>query len=147
MLNNAKPEWRIISVIVVGLAAFSLAILIRVSIDERIRWPKQLFLALKLGVDPTIFSGPFPVPYYEGKLNRGDSRTQVHVLVQNYSQVFHCGQEREIYYYFGKSDNYALRFEVWYDAQGNYDGISGEDDNSRSISTKGCVLGRLVETP
>jgi len=46
-----------------------------------------------------------------------------------------------VYYYLSSDDSRALRFEIAYDRDMNFDSLGTEDVNQRTISVDGCVPG------
>lgn len=102
-------------------------------------------LAAQLGIDPqTLDRYPyFPLDYFLEVLKPGMSRQEVHQMVRGYKKVFRCGQYAEVYYYYSQDDRRALRMEIIYDEQERYREIRGEDPDSRTISTTGCIPGQF----
>ena len=49
----------------------------------------------------------------------------------------------KVYYFFDDRDTKALRFMIFYDKQSNFERIQGEDTDSKSIWTNGCIEGTL----
>jgi len=108
---------------------------------------QQITLASQWNVEISDFPSRayFPVGYFERQLRPGTPIAQVHSLVQGYAKAYKCSGNREVYYYFSFYDNWALRFEIWYDADMRVQAIQGEDEDSRSIQVNGCMYGLLSD--
>ena len=107
---------------------------------------KQADLAQRLGIDRDAYPdiSTFPINYFLVTLKPGMTKSEVHEIVKEYERVLHCRRYSEIYYYYSKDDDKALRFEVFYDEEGKYFDISGEGDSSK-LYDEGCVPGLLSE--
>jgi hypothetical protein len=127
------------------LGSISLLVLCSLTISSCRYRRGQLELAEQLNV--TIGDYPytdiFPAGYFDTILIPGMPIEEVHEKVLGYEKVIHCGTYKEVYYYFGTEDDKALRFEVLYDDDFGYEKLETEDDDSRTIYTKGCVKGLL----
>ena len=68
-------------------------------------------------------------------------------MIQGYEKVLHCDQWSEIYYYYGIDlDNEdTLRFEIFYSKDLEYENLSGEESDSRTIGEDGCTPGLMGE--
>jgi len=107
---------------------------------------KERDLAQRLGVDRDAYpeNASFPTSYFYETLKPGiTTRKEVHEIVTEYELVLRCSWDSEVYYYYSKDDNKALRFEIWYES-GKYYKISGEDDSYR-INAESCVPGLLPD--
>lgn len=134
----------IILIVTIGIAACVGDVWL--SWNPQVIWrSQQQTLAESLGVVREDGSLPsnFPVGYFRTKLVKGTDILEVHRLVQGYTKVLACNGRREVYYYFSWRDEWALRLEVVYDENLLVKGINGEDEDSRSIGTKGCFEVRL----
>ena len=110
---------------------------------------EQEKLASQLGIKINDYPYPysFPISYFDTILQPGMSMEVVHGVIRGYEKVWKCSDSREIYYYFSTNDDTALRFQVFYYLhQFTYEKLQGEDDDSRSIITRGCVPG-LINKP
>lgn len=87
----------------------------------------------------------FPLGYYESVLVPGMSVHDVHALIKGYDIVYNCYGTDELYYYFSKDENDAVRFKIYYSTQQTYENILGEDNNSRTLSVGECIKGPLPE--
>jgi hypothetical protein len=107
---------------------------------------EQQRLALELGVDPMDYppAQVFPFPYFAKVLQVGMPIQDVHTAVRGYKASYRCPLEEEIYYFLTDRDDTALRFMIFYDQNLRLRGLVGEDDDSRTITTKGCEPG-LIE--
>jgi hypothetical protein len=143
------PRWNIGKVILFmdrkKLRALLLVLLLSLS---ACRSQQQQRLAEELGVDTQKYpiTYGFPATYYHSILTEDMTIKEVHNLIRGYTKVFRCGDHQETYYYFSDGDRTALRFEVWYD-EGKFNGIVGEDSDSRTIRIEDCEPGRLPEKP
>lgn len=109
---------------------------------------KQQYLAQRLGVEINAYppTSAFPINYFVSELEPGVTTIkEVHAIVKQYERVLHCRKYAEIYYYFSNDDNAALRFQIFYDENGKYSKIIGEDDDSATLYTAECVPGLLSE--
>jgi len=103
---------------------------------------------LKININDYPWPSVFPIGYYYELLKPGMSIDEVHKIITNYDEVYACGKLSEIYYYFSKDDENALRFRVLYEKDTlNYFMIQGEDSNSRDINVENCVKGKTQENP
>lgn len=103
-------------------------------------------LAQRLGIDRDAYpgKGSFPISYFYDTLKPGVTTIkEVHEIVTEYELVLRCYGTWEVYYYYSKDDDTALRFEIWYDG-GKYAKMLGEDD-SYKINTESCGRGLLPE--
>jgi hypothetical protein len=125
-------------ILIIGLPhAFS-------KVQEHALKDKQEKLAKDLGAKIEDYPVEFPVGYFYGVLKPGMTLDEVHNIVQGYGVVYNCWGFMELYYYFGKTENDAIRFALTYDEQGHYDGMKGEDRNSRILGlSEGCYEGLL----
>jgi hypothetical protein len=114
-------------------------------------WPyilEQKKLAQSLGVEINDYpaSYAFPVGYFHEILQPNMTLNEVHTIVRGYISVYNCGY-KEVYYYFSKNDNRAIRFEVIYkpadDGEYLFLKLQTEDDNSRSIHVEKCKSGLI----
>ena len=111
---------------------------------------KQELMAQELGVKVNDY-GPairFPWGYLRVRLIPGMSVKQVHQIIPNYEAVYRCETDSipsEIYYFFSKDDDKALRIEVVYDEHKRYQFLRPEDKNSAKISVRNCEPGYLDE--
>jgi len=106
---------------------------------------EQEKLAAKFGVRIDDFHSPmaFPIGYYDMILKPGMEREEVHRAIQDYEKVLQCWELSEIYYYFSEDDMKAIRIKVVYDETGHFRFLEGEEPDSRTIRTGGCVPGLL----
>jgi hypothetical protein len=113
---------------------------------------KQEELASRFGVNikDYPFETDFPSGYFYSVIKPGMTFNDVHEIVRGYEKVLRCRNTgknyyyfSEIYYYFGSGDDDAIRFELFYDKQGNFERFQGEDKNSRSIMIFGCEEGLI----
>jgi hypothetical protein len=137
-----KANWIILaalSLIVCGAVTFFFIFLYTPPLDYK---KDQEILAQKLGVRLQEQKYPlsFPESYYGEKLLPGMTKDQVHQIIKYYTRLYICSDWREVYYYFSNADDKALRFTVFYDENGNYLHLSGEDKNSREINIDTCML-------
>lgn len=108
---------------------------------------KERELAKKLQVDLSEnkeFTGDFPSHYFYLTLAIGMPIEEVHQRVIHYEKVLKCANRSEIYYYYTDDDDTARRFEIIYDAEGRLKEFRGEESDSPTIQTTGCVEG-LIE--
>jgi len=106
----------------------------------------QMELSKELGVEIQDYPYPssFPSGYFRSVLKPGMSISEVHEIVQGYEKVVHCSNTREIYYYFSAELRDAKRFQLSYD-EGKYSRFQGEEDDSRTLHSDGCVSGLIQE--
>jgi hypothetical protein len=110
--------------------------------------PQRKALAESWGIKADDYGLYFPLDYFQAKLQSGASLDEVHAIIKDYKKAFHCGYDREIYYYYYTEDNRALRISVTYEPDGMILlGIVGEDWNEGGISTQGCEPGRFGDNP
>jgi hypothetical protein len=107
---------------------------------------QQQALAEQLGVKIEDYPYPriFPHYYFSEILRTGMSPKEVHNIVKGYDEIFVCGDYKEIYYYFSRNDDKALRLQIFYDNDHKYVSLQGEDDNSRYIKTEDCIYGGMI---
>jgi len=111
---------------------------------------KQELMAQELGVKVNDY-GPairFPWGYLRVRFIPGMSVKQVHQIIPKYEAVYRCKTDSipsEIYYFFSKDDDKALRIEVVYDEHKHYQFLRPEDKNSAKISVRNCEPGYLDE--
>ncbi len=110
-----------------------------------IKKQRDLAERLSINIDSYPHIPAFPKNYFLVVLEPGMTKKEVHAIVKEYEQVFHCRRSSEVYYYYSKKTDKALRFEVLYDEDGRYTKLIGEDDNSSMLYTEGCVPGLLSE--
>jgi hypothetical protein len=122
-------------------------VVIRSTIYVTPRERMQIDLADRFGVKIEDYPNrsAFPVGYFSTILKPEMTITEVHEIVQGYQRVLHCGKRSEIYYYFSSDLANAKRFKIRYDDQGNYLGIEGEEDDSRTLQTYGCDPGLILK--
>jgi hypothetical protein len=107
----------------------------------------QQELARELGVEIKDYPYPvsFPSGYFYAVLKPGMSVTEVHQIVKGYEKVVNCGNVSEIYYYFSTEVEQAKRFKIVYDNNGKFLRFEGEEDDSRTLQTDGCIPGLIEE--
>lgn len=108
----------------------------------------QQDLARELGVriEDYPYPGGFPSGYFGTVLVPGMSISEVHNIVRGYKQVLHCGKGMEVYYYLTTDIRDTERFFIYYDEQGRYSRLIGEDNDSRrNIDGNWCSEGLLKE--
>jgi hypothetical protein len=107
---------------------------------------QQEALAKQLGVKIEDHSYPkaFPEGYFYEVLKPGMSPHEVHEIIKYYDVIYSCEDYKEIYYYFSKNDDQALRFQIFYDKEGKFEKLQGEDDNSKYIKVNDCILGTKI---
>jgi len=98
-----------------------------------------------LKIDDYPYPLVFPAGYYETILKPGMSINQIHATIRGYASVYHCKQYSEIYYFFSKKEEKAIRFEVTYDERGNFKYLQGEEPDSPTIQLHGCTEGLINE--
>jgi hypothetical protein len=80
----------------------------------------------------------FPVGYFRKVLKPGMSIDEVHEIVREYETVYACNSRNgEVYYFFSSDPARALRLEIIYDREMNFDSLGTEDVNQRTISVEG----------
>ena len=107
-------------------------------------WFRQRQIAQDFGVKISDYpqAYAFPVGYFRKVLKPGMPMAEVHGIVRDYESVFTCDSRNgEVYYYFSSEDARALRFEITYDRDMNFDSLGTEDVNQRTIPVDGCVPG------
>ena len=107
-------------------------------------WFRQQQIAQDLGVKISDYpqANAFPVGYFRHALKPGMSIAEVHGIVRDYEAAFACDSRNgEVYYYFSSDPSGALRFEIAYDQDMNFDSLGTEDVHQRTISIDGCVPG------
>jgi hypothetical protein len=107
----------------------------------------QQELAKELGVEIKDYPYPvsFPSGYFYTVLKPGMSVAEVHQIVKGYEKVVNCGNVSEIYYYFSAEVEQAKRFKIVYDNDGKFLRFEGEEDDSRTLQTYGCIPGLIEE--
>lgn len=107
----------------------------------------QQELAKELGVEIKDYPYPvsFPSGYFYAVLKPGMSVAEVHQIVKGYEKVVNCGNVSEIYYYFSAEVEQAKRFKIVYDNDGKFSRFEGEEDDSRTLQTDGCIPGLMDE--
>lgn len=104
---------------------------------------EQLAQELGVEIDDYSYEKVFPLGYFNSILKEGMSMDEVHSIVKGYEKVLQCGSRCEVYYFFDNRDTKALRFMIFYDKQSNFERIQGEDTDSGTIWTDGCIEGTL----
>ena len=106
---------------------------------------EQKKLADKLGIAMKDYPyvNSYPEGYFHEVLYPGMAIQSVHSIVIGHEQVFNCYGTDELYYYFSTNDEDALRFVLHYDQEHKFVRMQGEDDDSRTLSKRGCVSGLL----
>lgn len=112
--------------------------------SPREKMQEDLANELNIKIQDYLPSYSFPVGYFHAVLHSGMHIQDVHEIVKGYQKVLHCDMYSEIYYYFSTDDDEAERIEVFYDEDGFYQWLEGEDSNSRTIRTDGCEPGLLI---
>ena len=105
-------------------------------------------LAKELGVQIEDYPYPygFPSGYFGTVLKPDMSVSDVHKIVRGYKQVLHCGDGIEVYYYLTIDIKDTERFFIFYDREGRFSRLQGEDNDSRmNIDGIGCTDGLLEE--
>lgn len=120
-------------------------VLLLVGCNTRHKQQEKLANSLGVQIEDYPYPSSFPNGYFYIKLQSGMTINEIHAIVQGYENVYHCGDYSEIYYYYSQEDNKALRFELLYDEQGRFKQLRGEDDDSRTIRTEGCMPGLIDE--
>jgi len=90
----------------------------------------------------------FPVTYFLDHLEPGMTVEEVHEIVIGYDSVYRCPRsfKNELYYYFGDKEGIATRFMIFYDTDGRYEDLLGEDPNSLEFGDSGgCLEGPIGE--
>ncbi len=141
-MAKKRIPWLVVAAI--GIVAVSLPWVLP-KLQGRARKAQQEQLATNLGVsiDDYPYQGDFPAGYFYRVLKPGMTYEEVHHMVREYESVYRCFGTDEIYYYFSKNDDDALRFALYYDEEGRYVELQGEDPNSRTLSLGGCSPGLL----
>ncbi len=135
------------------LSALTLMVLFLSSCIET--YPRELrkeqeLMAQELGVEIEDY-GPairFPWGYLRARLTPGMSAQEVHQIIPKHEAGYRCRTDSipsEIYYFFSKEDDKAVRIEVVYDEYERYQFLRPEDRNSTRISVENCEPGYLGE--
>lgn len=118
------------------------------SVDEILLRIKQHQLAEHLGVDLREYpSKPmFPQIYFYSVIVPGMTKSEVRKIMIGYEIALTCGnnKDQELYYYYDKDKEDALRIMVVYDLDGKFHKFMGEGD-SNWLYDKDCVLGLFDE--
>ena len=136
-------KMRFIYVLMALILLFVCVRYINTGIQDR----KERDLAQRLGIDRDAYpdNESFPTSYFYKTLKPGITTIkEVHEIVREYELVLQCYRGSEVYYYYSKDDDETLRFEIWYDFDGKYSKILGENDSYR-INTESCGPGLLPE--
>ena len=145
MLSIKKYVW-IFGVLFIAMP-LSIAILYPIVKDRDLREKQRVELASRLGVRIEDYPYPadFPVGYFYSVLKPGMTYDKVHSIVCGYESAYRCYGTDEIYYYFSKNeDENLMRFALYYDEQGQFVELQGEDPDSRTLGLgPGCSLGLL----
>jgi len=83
--------------------------------------------------------------YYYSILQPGMNIEEVHGIIKGQKTVYFCGDLIEVYYFYSTDETEALRFEIFYDENGKYINLLGEDSNSRTINLDNCQLGQIAK--
>jgi hypothetical protein len=111
--------------------------------SSRQKMQKDLAKELGVKIDDYPYRTSFPVGYFYTILQPGMSMADVHKVIQGYEKVLRCDSTSEIYYYFSSELEDAKRFQIIYDDQGEFMRLEGEEDDSRTLQTNGCVPGQI----
>lgn len=126
------------------LSCILLTILCLVSGNLQMRIQQEkLARTLEVRIDDYPYPFSFPSGYYYSVLKPGMTIKEVHQLIKSYEKVLNCHNVSEIYYFYDSSEEKAERFEIRYDDQKQFIEFKGEEKDSRSIQTIGCVEGLL----
>lgn len=139
-----SKKWRNL---ILALTATISVLWLGIKVVSRISfYREQRELAQRLEVNIHDYSpiSRFPESYFLLVLRPGMAISDVHKLITEYKQVFRCGTRGEIYYYYSKDDDKAIRFKIIYDEVGQFRKLMGEDDSTR-FGDDGCVIGLLDE--
>lgn len=140
-----KKSVLLIILVTIGILLFSFLWILPTS-KANARRGQQQELARNLGVRINDYPYPtdFPAGYFYAVLKPGMTYKDVHNIVRGYQSVYQCYGTDEIYYYFSNNGDEALRFALYYDKQGNFVELQGEDPNSRTLGLgPGCSIGPL----
>ncbi|MBP7227667.1 MAG: hypothetical protein KA988_01035 [Longilinea sp.] len=115
------------------------------------RLQQQRALAKKWNVEIENYPHPhyFPYGYFEEILEPGTGINEVHQIVVDYQRVMYLRSgtfDYELYYYYARQDQKALRIQVIY-KDGRLEELRTEDSNSRSFSNDGYNEGLLETFP
>lgn len=130
----------------IGIALLVLLTSLCLFIGTRKQDLKEKDLAKTLQVDLSShkeYTGDFPSHYFYLTLKPGMTIGEVHQHVIGYQKVLQCSNRSEIYYYYTQEDDTARRFEILYDEEKRFKTLRGEENDSRTIQTFGCVEGTL----
>jgi hypothetical protein len=128
---------------IIAILAVSYLIIFPMSKQNALK-EKQEALAKSLGVKIQDYPGTFPTNYFHAVLKPNMTLDEVHDIVRGYESVSNCYGTNELYYYFSTDKNDAIRFMLFYDEQGYFVRLEGEDPNSRTLSLgSGCPNGLL----
>jgi hypothetical protein len=138
-------DWFVTLILLCSSSAMLVCLILPVLVTTP-REKLQKELAIELGVEiqdyPYLHS--FPSGYFHTVLKPGMTISEVHEIVRGYKKVLHCEDWAEVYYYFSTELEHAKRFMISYD-EGKFNRFQGEDDDSRTIWTDGCLPGLIEE--
>jgi hypothetical protein len=138
-----KSLWKkITTIILICLSLISLCLIFG-NLQGRIQ-QERLAETLGIKIDDYPYPNSFPSGYYYSVLKPGMTINEVHQRIKGYKKVINCNGVSEIYFFYDVSDEKALRFRIRYDQQKNYKEFEGEEKDSRTIQTLGCVEGQLL---
>ena len=131
-------------VLVLVPVIFVFAVLMQIPVGPSARAERDL--ADQLGVSISDYPLPqlFPVGYFRDILRTSMSVAEVHATIRGYTRVLHCGDHKEVYYFYTTNDRTTRRFQVWY-KDGHFNVLEGEDSNSHTIHVGDCEVGMLPE--
>ena len=142
--TNPPVFWLSTSISICLLISGILWITPMLSTSSREKAQKNLAWELGVRIDDYPYPLGFPSGYFGVVLKPGMSISDVHKIVRAYRQVLHCGDGMEVYYYLSTDIEDTERFFIFYDEQGRYLRIQGEDNDSRmNLDGLGCSDGLL----
>ncbi len=130
---------------IIAILAVSYLIILPMSKQNALK-EKQEALAKSLGVQiqDYPYQSVFPAGYFYSVLKPNMPLDEVHNIVRGYESVYNCYGTDELYYYFSKDSKKAVRFALYYDEQGYFIRLEGEDPDSRTLSLSSeCSVGPL----
>src|SRR6266540_4516052 len=133
--NSMKKNIFILIILFITLLAIGYLFVLPTMKQDALK-EKQEELAKSLGVkiQDYPYQSDFPAGYFYTVLKPNMTYDEVHSIVRGYESVYNCYGTDELYYYFNKDANNALRFALYYDEQGHFVEMQGEDPNSRTLS-------------
>jgi len=134
-----------ILIIFLGILLFSIFIIcIKSYREQKYFSQEQEKIAKILGTQIENFppSQHFPYGYFDKKLKKGMSLSEVHSIMKGYVSVYRCSDLLENYYFISENDNNTLEFSIIYDEDKLFSELISEERGYHFLSPE-CIPGQV----